>query len=98
VNRLGDGVFPIDVRVTFDDGASVVERWDGRDRWHAFHYRRAARVSTVEVDPNRVLLLDVNYTNNSWTARPHAAAAARKWSLRWLTWLEELLITDSFFS
>jgi hypothetical protein len=98
VNRLGDGVFPIDVRVTFDDGASVVERWDGRDRWHAFHYRRAGRVSTVEVDPNRVLLLDVNYTNNSWTARPHAAAAAQKWSLRWLTWLEELLITYSVFS
>jgi hypothetical protein len=98
VNRLGDGVFPIDVRVTFDDGASVVERWDGRDRWHAFHYRRSARVSTVEVDPNRVLLLDVNYTNNSWTATPQAAAAARKWSLRWLTWLEELLITYSVFS
>lgn len=98
VNRLGDGVFPIDVRVTFDDGASVTERWDGRDRWHAFHYRRSVGVSTVEVDPNRVLLLDVNYTNNSWTSTPHAAAAAQKWSLRWLTWLEELLVTYSVFS
>jgi hypothetical protein len=98
VRRLGDGVFPIDVRVTFDDGSSVTERWDGRDPWHAFRYRKASRVSTVEVDPNRVLLLDVNYTNNSWTARPQAAEAAHKWSLRWLTWFQEVLQTYGFFS
>ena len=30
-----------------------------------------------EVDPERVLLLDVNYTNNSWTLRPETAEAAR---------------------
>ena len=68
MRRLGDGVFPVDVRTTFDDGSSVTERWDGRDRWHAFRYRRGARVRTVEVDPERVLTLDLNYTNNSWTA------------------------------
>ena len=28
---------------------------------------------TAQVDPERVLLLDVNYTNNSWTLRPDAA-------------------------
>jgi len=98
VNRLGDGVFPVDVRVAFDDGSSVVERWDGRDRWHAFHYRRGSHVKTVEVDPNHVLLLDVNYTNNSWTARPQAKRAANRWSLRWLTWLEETLVSYSVFS
>jgi hypothetical protein len=98
VRRLGDGVFPVDVRVTFDDGAVTTEKWDGRDRWHQFRYRRAAPVRTVEVDPNRVLLLDVNYTNNSWTRRSQAGAAAHKWSVRWLTWLEELLLTYAFYS
>jgi Peptidase family M1 domain len=98
VRRFGDGIFPVDVRVTFDDGSVVTEKWDGRDRWKAFSYRRAAPVSTVQVDPDRVLLLDLDYTNNSWTAKPRAAAAAHKWALRWLTWLEDLLLTYASFS
>jgi len=98
VRRDGDGVFPIDVRVTFDDGSSVTERWDGRERSYAFRYRRGAHVKTVEVDPDRVLLLDLNYTNNSWTAQPHAAAAADRWTLHWIAWLEQVLVTYAFFS
>jgi peptidase M1-like protein len=97
VRRLADGIFPLTVRVGFDDGSSVDEKWDGRAQWRAFHYSKAVKVTTVEVDPDRVLLLDLNYTNNSWTARPAAQAAAKNWSLRWLTWLEDLLLTYAFF-
>ena len=98
VRRLGDGVFPIDVQTTFEDGSSVTERLDGAEPWHAFRYRRAARVATVEVDPNRVLTLDLNYTNNSWTATPRASDASYKWAVRWLTWLETVLLTYAFFA
>ena len=98
VRRLGDGIFPVPVRVRFDDGTETVEAWDGRDRWHAFTYRKTARVATVEVDPERVLLLDLNYTNNSWTARPRAAEAASRWAWRWLTWAQDLLLTYAFFA
>jgi hypothetical protein len=98
LRRRGEGVFPVDVVTTFDDGQSVVARWNGASRWHTFEYRRAAPVRSVEIDPNRVLTLDLNYTNNSWTARPEAAAVARTWSLRWLMWLETLLVTYAFFA
>ena len=98
VRRLSDGVFPVDIRTTFNDGSSVTERWDGADRWRAFRYRRGAAVSTVEVDPDRVLTLDLNITNNTWTARPRAAEASQKWALRWLTWLESVLLTYAFFA
>lgn len=98
VRRLEEGVFPVDVRVTFSDGSSVTERWDSTDRWHAFKYRRGALVRSVEVDPDRVLTLDRNYTNNSWTTNPQAGAAARKWSLRWFTWVQNVLLTYAFFS
>jgi hypothetical protein len=98
VRRFGDGSFPVDVRVTFSNGSSVVERWDGRDRWHAFRYRKPESVARVEVDPNRVLLLDVNYTNNSWTVQPKSSEAATKWTLRWLMWAEEVLLTYGFFA
>jgi aminopeptidase N len=96
VRRLGSGVFPVDIRVVFDDGADVTERWDGQAGWTALRYRRGARVATVEVDPERVLLLDLNYTNNSWTARPRGGDAADRWALRWLVWMQNVLLTYAF--
>lgn len=95
VRRLGDGVFPVRVRVTA--GASVQTfDWDGRDRWKAFEVVAPEAVTRVEVDPDRVLMLDVNYTNNSWTAYPVARQAATRWGVRWLTWAQELLLTYAF--
>jgi hypothetical protein len=97
VKRLGSGTFPIDVRVSFENGDSVTERWDGREPWHALRYRRASRVTRVEVDPGQILRLDLEQTNNSWTSEPRAAAAAGKWTARWWTWLQHQLLTYAFF-
>jgi hypothetical protein len=52
---------------------------------------------TAQVDPERVLLLDINTTNNSASLKPAAPAAARKWSLVWLIWLQDHLLTHGFF-
>jgi aminopeptidase N len=98
VRRNGDGVFPIDVKITFGDDSSVTEHWDGQSPWHAFHYNKPAPITRVEVDPAHVLLLDVNMTNNSWTAKPQTALAVRRWMLRWTTWAEEMLLSYAFFS
>lgn len=98
VRRYGEGEFPVDVRVVFADGEEVRERWDGRDRWKRLEYHRASRAVSAQVDPDRVLLLDVDYTNNSATLEPRAAEAARKWSLAWLIWLQDHLLTYGFFT
>ncbi len=98
VRRLGDGVFPVDVKVTFTDDTTLTEQWDGAAPWRAFTYSRPVRVAKVEVDPAHVLLLDTNQTNNSWTAKPQAALAVHRWVLRWTTWAEELLLSYAFFS
>jgi hypothetical protein len=52
---------------------------------------------SVQVDPERVLLLDVDYTNNSATLEPRADEAGLKWSLTWLAWLQDLMLTYAFF-
>lgn len=96
VRRQSDGVFPVDVLVVFDDGETVRERWDGRAAWRVFTYERSGRATSVHVDPDRVLLLDVDYANNSWTAAPRAGAAATKWTLRWMIWLQDLMLTYAF--
>ena len=98
VRRYGEGIFPVDVLVTFSNGEQLRERWDGRDRWKAYTYERtAATVESVMVDPDRVLLLDVNRGNNSWDAHAPSAAAAQKWMLHWMVWLQDALTTYGFF-
>jgi hypothetical protein len=97
VRRVGDGLFPVDVLVRFANGDEVRERWDGQGRWRAFTYERPSPAVSVQVDPERVLLLDVNYTNNSITLAPRAQDAADRWTLRWIMWLQDLLMTWAFF-
>jgi hypothetical protein len=97
VRRIGDGVFPVDVRVVLDNKEEVRWHWDGGDRWKSFEIVKPSRASFVQVDPDHVLLLDVNYTNNSATLAPKNRAAARKWSLTWLVWLQDHLLTYGFF-
>ncbi|HSK08553.1 MAG TPA: M1 family metallopeptidase [Vicinamibacterales bacterium] len=96
VRRHGEAIFPVDVLVTFDNGETVREQWDGRDRWRLYTYERATRGVSAEVDPDRVLLLDVNFTNNSQTLAPRTAEATRKWTTIWLGWLQDALLTFAF--
>lgn len=98
VRRLGDGIFPIDVQVTFDDGETRLEHWDGEARWHEFTYTRRAGVRSAVADPTRTLLLDMNFTNNSRTLQPRGDEAARKWTLRWMVWLQDALLTWGLFA
>ena len=49
------------------------------------------------MDPDRVLLLDTHYTNNSRAIRPRAARTATTWMLPWMVWLQDVLLTYGFF-
>ena len=40
VRRLGEGVFPVDVRVRFENGEEQRWHWDGTDRWKAFEIEK----------------------------------------------------------
>jgi hypothetical protein len=97
VRREGEATFPVDVLTTFRNGEKVTERWDGVDRRAIYTYERPSQALSVQVDPNRVLLLDVGYTNNSRTLEPRADEASVKWSLKWLVWLQDLFLTYAFF-
>ena len=80
--------------------SSAVEHWDGTDRWRQYTYDRPERAVTAEADPERVLLLDVNVTNNSRALGPRGELgmkAATKWSLKWMIWLQDCLLSWSMF-
>ena len=98
MRRYGEAVFPVDVVVRFEDGAEErASGGTGATAGRLFTFERPARAVSAEVDPDRVLLLDVNFTNNSRTLAPQGRAAATKWSLRWLVWLQDVLLTYGFF-
>lgn len=97
VRRHGEGIFPVDVRLTMENGEQIRWQWDGQERWKLYEVERPSRAVSAQVDPDRVLLLDVNYTNNSATLRPQATRAATKWSLAWLLWVQDHLMTYGFF-
>ena len=98
VRRYGEAIFPVDLLVTFDDGSQTRERWDGRNRWKLYRYTKPVRARQAVVDPDRVLLLDLNYTNNSRTLQPRASEAATKWMLTWIAWAQDLMMTYGFFA
>jgi hypothetical protein len=96
VRRLGEALAPVDVAVEFENGERVREHWDGQYRWTKYVYDRASKVKSAEVDPQRKLALEANFTNNSRVTSEDNRAAA-KWYVRWVFWLENLFFAAGFF-
>ncbi len=97
VRRLGQGVFPVDVLLVFDDGSEIRRHWDGRARWKLFVHQGPAKLHHAVVDPDAVLLLDLDRTNNSRLVHPGGHLAAVKWASKWMIWAQDLLQTFAFF-
>ena len=74
VHRKGDFIFPTITEIRFDNGETVREKWDGRDRWVRYEYMKKARIVSAEVDPDHTVRLDKDYFNNSQTARADSHA------------------------
>lgn len=97
VRRLGEALAPVDLLVTFDNGETAREHWDGQYRWIKYVYEKPSKAKSAQVDPDGKLALDADFTNNSYTTREDNAGAA-KWYVHWIFWLENLFFAAGFFS
>ncbi len=97
VRRHGDGIFPVTILVTLANGEQRRFAWDGGSRWHRVTVEHASRVVSAQVDPEQILLLDTNFTNNSFTTESQAARAATKWAAIWMVWLQDQMLSWAFF-
>ncbi len=77
LHRKGDFIFPVETEVKFDNGESTRERWDGKDRWVRYVYRKKAKVQSVQLDPGYRITLDDNYLNNSRVTESQHKATAK---------------------
>lgn len=68
--RPGDIVLPVDVLVHFDNGDSIMEKWDGKERFKDYSYTGTRQIDWVKIDPEYKLRMDVNFVNNSRTDDP----------------------------
>ena len=87
----------LEIEVRFADGQRSEEHWDGRAAEKTLVYHGPAPAISARIDPARTLLLDVNRLNNSRTLVPPPIAATLPWSVRWITRLQDLLLSYAFF-
>ena len=84
--------------MVFEDGSEVKKEWDGQARWKLYVEERGSKLAYAVVDPERKLVLDLYYTNNSKRLEPDGSLPARKWASKWMIWVQDLLTTFAFFS
>ncbi len=97
LERLGEFIFPVELKVEFNGGEVVREQWDGKDRYKIFLYERESRLKSAQIDPDRKVYLDVDFLNN-WKTLKTSKAGIFKYSLRWFFWMQNLLQLVTVFS
>ena len=81
---------PQRVVVRFDDGTAETVEWAAGDRWQRRVFEKPVRVASVQIDPDRNVLLDLNKLDDGRT-RERAPAASRRWTMELKAWMELLL-------
>ena len=107
IQRAGGGVFAgtdrprsggpaqsIAVLVLFGDGAETRSFIDGRDQMSELQFDSAAPVSAVMIDPDNLVVVDDDRSNNGWLA---GAVDADRTGVRlvfnWMMWLQNVMLT-----
>jgi hypothetical protein len=89
VHRKGDFIFPVDTMIKFDNGESVTEHWDGKDRWVRYTYDKKAKLVSAQIDPDNAVRLDKDFFNNSYVAEEDTRA---RWKIiNCWTWVTQML-------
>jgi hypothetical protein len=63
--------------VHFDNGDTIMETWDGKERFKDFTYTGTRQIDWVKIDPEYKLRMDINFTNNSRTDDPDRVPVKR---------------------
>lgn len=97
IRREGEVAVPVDVVIRFDNGETERRQWDGQYRWVKYEFVKPTRLASVVVDPDHKLLLDTDWSNNSYVAKRQTSVTL-KWSSSLLFWIQQMLQTLSLLA
>lgn len=85
VSRIGTIPLPVDIVLTFENGATWRTTWDAATPWLRLRTTYGSRLVKAEVDPDRRIVLDADPWNNARRASgkqgPSGAAKVRTYAL-----------------
>ncbi len=88
--RLGEVKLPLEVQINFEDGQSVLEKWDGKARSTDFKYVGKNKIVSVEIDPERKIYIDKNFLNNSRSVEVQQMGIRKYW-MQVMVWVQRLM-------
>jgi hypothetical protein len=91
VERQGGAVLPVEVEFTFADGRRERQAWDGQDGEKVFVHEQTVPLDAAQVDPDRKILLDREWFDNSRTREVQTVPLVRMLS-SWLYALEQFIL------
>lgn len=102
VVRLGSGIFEVagegdrersmPVLVRFADGTELRDWFDGAAPSSTMVYTAKSPVVQAAVDPEMMLLLDVNRTNNTLASASPIRPLGIRLALHWMSWLQHTML------
>ena len=90
VRRRGEVVLPVEIAFKFAGKQPERQAWDGGALWRKFTFTRPQRLEWVDIDPDRKVILDADWLNNSFRL-DRDNRAATKWTGAWMFFVQNLL-------
>lgn len=97
IHRLGEVFMPVEVLIHFDNGEEILEKWDGKSRTKEFAYERPEKIVWAQIDPEKKIMIDIDFHNNSLTTKPKRAVIW-KYTLKFLFLLQNTMQTFVIFT
>jgi hypothetical protein len=66
IENRGSLAMPVETVVTFADGTQQADNWDGAGSRRVIATDGRKKIKRVDIDPGKVILLDLDRTNNHW--------------------------------
>jgi len=91
VRRRGEVYFPVEVAFKFAGKPVERQTWDGKAPTRTFRFQRSEKLEWVDVDPDRKIALDANWSNNGRRMTPDARVSTA-WTARWLFMVQDIIV------
>ena len=96
LNRLGEVMLPVEVKIKFANGRVVMESWDGKSRSTEFNYSTDDKIISAEIDPEHKIDLERNFLNNSLVIQENKTGV-KKYFLKLISKMQMAIEGLNFF-